>query len=183
MSGVEFSRPVRIDTIGTAPRTIEIVAGPAERVALAQRFGLQTLDRLEADVAILNNGDDIVASGRMRADVVQSCVVTDAPVPARIDEPFALVFRPEDAASAGEDEIELDEGEMDVIFFGGASVDVGEAVAQTLALALDPYPRIGDAEAALRKAGVKDESEVEAEGEAEPGPFGVLAGLKDRLGK
>lgn len=174
MSAEEFSRPVRIDTIGTAPRTFEIAADEGERAALARRFGLQAVERLEAEVAVSLAGADVLASGRMHADVVQSCVATGAPVPAALDEAFSLLFRAEEGGG-GEDEIELDEGEMDVIFFDGASVDAGEAVAQTLALALDPYPRAEDAPGALREAGVVGEDE------AMVGPFGALAGLRDRL--
>jgi len=42
-----------------------------------------------------------------------------------------------------------------VVFYDGASIDVGEAVAETLLLNLDPYPRAPGAEQALRAAGVR----------------------------
>jgi hypothetical protein len=61
---------------------------------------------------------------------------------------------------------------MDVQFHDGTAIDVGEAVAQSLALALDPYPRAPDAEAALKEAGVTSE--------AETGPFAALAALKGK---
>jgi hypothetical protein len=61
---------------------------------------------------------------------------------------------------------------LDIVFHDGAAIDIGEAIAQTLALALDPYPRAPDAEAALKEAGVKSE--------AEAGPFAALAALKAR---
>jgi hypothetical protein len=64
---------------------------------------------------------------------------------------------------------------MDVVFYDLAAIDVGEAVAETLLLSLDPYPRAPGAEAALRAAGVK--------GEEEAGAFGALAGLRDKLKK
>ena len=54
------------------------------------------------------------------------------------------------------------------------AIDLGEAAAQTLALALDPYPRSPGAAAALKEAGVI--------GEGEAGPFGGLAALKGKLG-
>ncbi len=63
-----------------------------------------------------------------------------------------------------------------MVFYDRAEIDVGEAVAETLALNLDPWPRAPDAEAALRAAGVK------REGEEERGPFAALAGLKDKSG-
>jgi hypothetical protein len=103
-------------------------------------------------------------------------VATGEPVLGEIEESFAVHFRPLPAAGGGaEDEVELGEDEMDVIFTDAGQVDVGEAVAQTLALHLDPYPRAPGAEAALKEAGVMDEGEA--------GPFGALAALKDKLGK
>jgi uncharacterized metal-binding protein YceD (DUF177 family) len=106
---------------------------------------------------------------------VQSCVATDADVPASLAESFTIRFRPEPVDRAPEEEVELGEDELDVMFYDGAMIDVGEAVAQTLALNLDAYPRAPDAADALREAGVVDEGTA--------GPFGALAGLKDKLGK
>ena len=175
MSEAEFSRTVRADTIGVEARHLHVGAEEAERQALARRFGLVGLDRLDADVEVIRSSADIIARGRVRAAVRQSCVATGAPVVAEIDESFVVHFRPLPESGGGEDEIELDEEEMDVIFTDSGQVDVGEAVAQTLALHLDPYPRAPGAEAALKEAGVKDEGEA--------GPFGALAALKDKLGK
>ena len=173
MSETEFSRTVRADTIGAEPKLLHLAAEESERAALARRFALVALDRLEADVEVSRGSADIVARGRVRATAAQRCVATGEPVTAEIDEGFTVYFRPPPAS--GEEEIELGEEEMDVIFTDAGQVDVGEAVAQTLALHLDPYPRAPGAEAALKAAGVKDESEA--------GPFGALAGLKDKLGK
>ena len=61
------------------------------------------------------------------------------------------------------------------MFHDGAAIDLGSAVSDTLALALDPYPRSAAAEAALREAGVLSEEEA--------GPFAVLAKLKKGLGE
>lgn len=173
MTQPEFSRTLRADTIGATPRHLSLSATPDERAALARRFGLEALEALTAEVEVERANEDIVATGRLTADVVQSCVVTADPVPARIDEPFAVRFRPEPAQGAAEEEVELGEDELDVMFLDGALVDVGEAVAQTLALNLDPYPRARQAGEALKEAGVLDEGEA--------GPFGALAALKDKL--
>lgn len=169
----EFSRPIRLDTIGTQPRALRIEADENERKALARRFGLTSLGRLEAALNVHSAGEEVIAQGRMQAELVQACVATGAPVPARIEEEFSLRFRPEGTLEDGEAELEAEE--LDTLFYEGSAVDVGEAVAQTLALAIDPYPRANDSAKALRAAGVKDESEA--------GPFGALAGLKDKLRK
>ena len=173
MIAPEFSRPVRIDTLGLEPRSLAIEADQAERSALAKRFGLPGIASLEASAELVRKGVEIVATGRLAASVTQSCVATGEPVEARVDEPFELVFRP--GGGRPDDEVELSEAELDVIFYDGASIDVGEAVAETLALSLDPYPRSPGADAALKKAGVKSEEEA--------GPFGALAALKDQLKK
>ena len=175
MTGPEFSRPVRIDTLGAEPRALTVEASPEERAALAKRFALVEIGRLAADLALSRTGSEIHASGRIAAEVVQSCVASGEPVPAAIDEPFELLFRPVPTAGRPDEEVELSESELDVTFYDGAAIDVGETVAETLALSLDPYPRAPGAEQALKSAGVKSEEEA--------GPFGALAGLRDKLKK
>lgn len=170
----EFSRPVRLDELGGEPRLITIAADEAERAALAARFGLIAVARLEADATLHRDGVLVLAKGRLRAVATQSCVATGEPVPARMDEPFTLRFEP--GVEGRPEEQELDEGDLDVIIYEGGAVDLGEAVAQGLALALDPFPRVADAETYLRAAGVV--TEEEAEGTAlEASPFAALKGL------
>lgn len=178
----EFSRPQRLDTIGAGEHQIHIAAEPGERSALAERFGLKAIDSLTADYAIRRDAQGIVATGHLSAQVVQACVITDDPVPAAIEEDFAIRFLPEEQGEGGEDETELSEDECDIVFYAGGAIDLGEAAAESLALALDPYPRSPRAEAALREAGVISEEEAKRQAE-ESGPFGGLAGLRDKLGK
>ncbi len=173
MSNPEFSRPVAIDTIGEVPRAMTLEAGAGERQALARRFGLVAIDRLSAEISLSRLVDGVKATGRMTATAVQSCVATGVPVPEAVDEPFEILFRPLPVGARPDEEIELDESEMDVAFYEGGAIDLGEAMAETLALAVDPYPRAPGADEALKAAGVKSE--------AEAGPFGALAGLRDRL--
>lgn len=175
MTDPEFSRPVRIDTLGAEPRTLAIEADPEERAALAKRFALPGIARLAAEASLIRDGEEVVATGRIAAEVTQSCVASGEPVGATVDEPFTLVFRPAPGAARPDDEVELSETELDVTFYEGEAIDLGEAVAETLALSLDPYPRAPDAEQALKAAGVKSEEEA--------GPFGALAGLRDKLKK
>jgi uncharacterized metal-binding protein YceD (DUF177 family) len=172
MSNPEFSRPVRIDTIGDKPHGITIGANEQERIALASRFGLISIERLEAEAQVARTGDTImVSSGRLKAAVTQACVASGEPVAATIDEPFDLRFVPE--GGGAEEEIELAEGDLDVIGYEGSAVDLGEAAAQTLALALDPFPRAPNADTALKEAGVIDEESA--------GPFGALKALRDTM--
>ena len=175
MNAPEFSRLVRIDTIGEAPRRLSVEAEEQERIALARRFGLIAIERLAAELMLTRKGGDIAMEGSLSANVVQACAATGAPLEAAVEAPFDLVFRPQPEAAGHEEEVELGPDEMDVVFYDSAMIDVGEAVADTLLLNLDPYPRAPDAEEALRKAGVQSEEEA--------GPFGALAGLRDKLSK
>jgi uncharacterized metal-binding protein YceD (DUF177 family) len=169
----EFSRPERADTIGVEPRTVTVAADETERHRLADRFGIVALERLEATFTLRRDAAGVLAEGRVGASVTQACSVTGEPIAASVDEPVSLRFV--EPVVAG-DEIELDDGAIDTIEIEDGTIDLGEAAAETLALALDPYPRSPAAEAALREAGVKREDEVEN------AAFGGLAALRDRLG-
>lgn len=169
----EFSRTERLDVIGEAPRHVRIEADEGERAALARRFALVAVERLEGDFTLRRSAAGIEAEGRVLAAVVQACSITDAPLTATVDEPFALRFV--QANDHAEDEVELGEDALDTVEIEGGAIDLGEAAAETMALALDPFPRAPGAEQALRDAGVVSEEEA--------GPFGALAALRDRLGK
>ena len=173
MSTPELSRAVRVDTLGDAPRTLSIEADEAERAALAKRFGFVSISRLSAEVALARRGETVAARGAVRAALAQHCVATSEAVDEEVDEAFELEFRPQPASAATDEEIELEAGELDIVFYDGAMIDVGEAVAETLSLAVEAYPRSPRAEEALRSAGVR--KEVEA------GAFAALAALKDKL--
>lgn len=179
MSAAEFSRPVRLDTLGDGPRTVRFAAAPAERAALAERFGLVSIDRLELTAEVSREGAVVLASGGISASVVQSCVATGEDLPATVDAPLALRFLPE-GDPPPDDEIELSEADCDTLSYSGGAADLGEAAAETLLLALDPFPRRADADTALREAGVIAEEDL-APRAAEDGPFAALKALKDRL--
>ncbi|WP_066807973.1 YceD family protein [Sphingomonas asaccharolytica] len=170
---VEFERPQRVDTIGDDARTVEIDADAQERAALAKRFDLIGIEKLTGKFTIRRDAAGIVADGRVQAAVTQACSITGDPLPATVDEQVALRFVAE--ADAGQDEVELGDSDIDVIPYEGGTIDLGEVAAETMALALDPFPRGPNAEAVLKEAGVLSEEQAS--------PFGVLAGLKDKLAK
>ena len=171
----EFSRPFRLDAIGDEPRGVRIEADESERAALAERFGLVSIETLAADATIRREGQRVWAQGRLKGRGVQSCVATGDPIPARVDEPFSLRFDPEGEAAG--DEVELDESDLDLLTYEGGAIDLGEAVAQGFSLALDPFPRVADAEQRLRAAGVQSEDEAE-DARIESSPFAALKALK-----
>jgi uncharacterized metal-binding protein YceD (DUF177 family) len=167
----EFSHPVPLSEIGSKPVRVKLVASDEQRRALARRFDLLSLDALSADVSIRFENDGILAEGKFDAALTQACVASGAPVPAKLSESFTVRFIP-DQEHAPDSEIELEAGDCDTIFHDGRVVDLGETVAQTLGLAIDPFPRSAEAQGALKKAGVKDEHEA--------GPFAALAALRDK---
>lgn len=164
-----FAHQLRLDQIRDGER-LDLVADEAERTAIARRLDLQRLERLEAHVVLAKTGDVVRAKGRLSSSLTQSCVVTGDPVAAHVDEPFEILFTPEPANAAPDEEIELGQSDLDVVFHDGAAIDLGTAIADTLSLSLDPYPRCAGAEAALKEAGVMSEEQAS--------PFAVLAQLK-----
>jgi len=163
-----FSDPLALNAVRDGMR-LDLSPDEAERSAIAERLGLPALERLDAHVTLDRDGERVRARGRIRATLEQSCVATGEPVPASVDEPFDMLFMPEPAGTPDE-EIELSEGDCDVVFHDGAAIDLGGALADTLALSLDPYPRSAGAESRLREAGVMTEDQMS--------PFAALAALK-----
>ena len=169
----EFSRPVLIEKLTAGGTRHHIEMNAEEGVALAKRFDILGVDALSADVTLKSGPKGSVRlDGDLVAQVRQACVVTLAEVPARIAEHFSRAYAP-----AGRDE---EEGTGDITVdleaedppdpLVGNSIDIGEATAEALALALDPYPRAPGAV-----------FETQAEGASgAPNPFAALAVLKDR---
>lgn len=165
----ELSRMVRSDALPAKPTAIE--ANEAERRALAGRFGLPALHALEAEVTLEPDGEKVRATGRLTARFDQLCAVSGEPFANGVDEALALVFVPARGGPVSPDEeIELEAEELDEIEFEGQSIDLGEAIAQSLSLAIDPYAEGPDAQTARVEAGLADE--------AASGPFAALAALK-----
>lgn len=167
MAAPEFSR--RIDVRQADGRTIELSAGADEREAMARRFDLVRIDRLEASVVLSRSGETIEVSGRLDADIVQSCAVSAEDLPVAVRESLGFRFVPA-TDHPPEEEIELDADACDEIEYTGTEFDLGEAVAQSLALAIDPFATGPGAEEARRKAGLM--------GEEDAGPFAALKALK-----
>jgi uncharacterized metal-binding protein YceD (DUF177 family) len=165
----DFAHRLRLDCIASGQR-LDLVADEAERKAVGERLRLASLERLEAHAVLEREGPQIRARGRVRAALEQSCIATGEPVAEHVDEPFDISFLPAPVEGAADAEIELGAEDCDTVFYDGQAIDLGEAIADTLALAMQPYPRSPNAGDALKQAGVLSESEV--------GPFAALAKLK-----
>jgi len=170
----EFSRPVNVGKLGGKMPNYRIEATDAERAALARRFNLVSLDRLVAEITLRREPKGAVRlDGRLEADLVQHCVATLEPVPEHVEDEFVLIYRP-DLDEAEADRLALENPEDEIVEpLIGESIDIGEAVAQELAVAMDPFPRAADAVALLPEA--EDSDDIPAE---RPSPFDLLAKFK-----
>lgn len=164
----EFSRLVPLARLGLEPFRTAIEATPEERERLAERFNLIALDRLAAVVALQRvNGELIRLDATFEAEFVQSCVVTLDPVPGRVAQTFSLIYA---LLEEQQTEIDLDVDEPVVEPLTGDTIDIGEAVAQELSLALPDFPRLEDAVIGPLEAA-----------EAEDSPFAALKRLRRPL--
>ena len=165
----EFSRLLPLERLGEAGASEHIAAGPEERAALARRFGLLALDRLEAELHLTRAEEGLVrVTGRLEAELSQACVVSLEPVHSRLEQSFTSLYS---EAQPGDERRELviePEAEEPPEPIGPEGIDLGEAVVQQFALALEPYPRSPGAEMAESAVG-----ETGA-GLARENPFGVL---------
>lgn len=143
-----------------------IEADERERAALAERFGIVSIEALDARVELELCSKGVRAEGTLQADITQICAVSSEPFPVRIEETISLRFIEAGTASlapSDEDAIDFDvtADDCDEIEHEGESFDLGEAVAQSLGLAIDPYAEGPAANAARRKAGIIKEGEEE----------------------
>jgi len=167
----ELSRMIRTRPLPGGPVVIE--ASAEERAALALRFGLGAVEALRAEVTLEQRPRAIRATGRLLAAIQQPCAISGEDFPVAIDEPIDLRFvEAGQRAPLDAEEIELEADDCDEIEYEGDMFDLGEAVAQTLGLAIDPYAEGPNADAARLAAGIVQEGE-------QLGPLAdLLAGLK-----
>ena len=169
----ELTRMVKARPLPAEPVVIEATA--EECAALAARFALGAVHSLRAEVALEQKPRAICAAGRLKAAIMQPCAISGEDFPVTIDEAVDLRFIEDSGRAMTADEaleIELDADDCDEIAYNGDMFDLGEAVAQTLGLAIDPYAEGPNADAARAAAGIV------AEGD-QRGPLAdLLAGLK-----
>ncbi|QIE55191.1 DUF177 domain-containing protein [Pikeienuella piscinae] len=166
------------DLPGLDGREIEERATETERAAIAEAYGLHDLAALRVEARVAREGrDGWRLDGRLVASATQNCVVTLEPVAAEIDEPFVRRLRPmsEEEAAAQAVEIDLDPEAEDPPEPLGDGVDLGAAALETLALALDPYPRAPGAVFAPRASAPRGVAPLTEE---DVRPFAALRVLK-----
>lgn len=137
----EFSHRLPLVHVPAAGMTLRLEASLTERTALARRLDVLALHALVGDLRLRPGETGVIhVTGLLTAELDQACGITLAPVRQFLREAVAWRLLPEGVEpSDGEDDpddIETEQG----------MADLGEALAQQLSLALDPYPRAPGAE-------------------------------------
>ena len=168
----EFSRLIAVDRVPPEGLSERIEASEDERRALSHRFGLLAIRELTAVLELVPwRRGGIKVKGRFDALVEQTCVVTLDPFEARVLEDITRYFAGQNAPGPTPIVHSVESlGEYEPEVIKGNAVDLGELVAESLGLALDPYPR---------KPGVEFSSWQVEDGEsAARNPFAALQSLK-----
>lgn len=179
----EFHRPYPVDGLCARNVREHLVANGQECAALSKRFDLIAIKALKAEVELHKAvvGEMVAVKGRFTATVVQRCVVTLEPLESELSESFQAYFTHAENIAPSED-LALEEAFAPEAIDADGTVDLGELVAQNLALALNPYSR---REGVVFDAGVlntnsngaaaaKETAKEKAMGE-KPNPFAILA--------
>jgi len=174
--GPPLTRKLRITDID---ETVEhrIEATPDELANIVALLDLVKLEGLTADYRLRRGaGGRIHLAGQLKARATQSCVVTLEPVDTAIDAPIEAEFWPAPLVEELERKAE-DPGYEDLLDWPEAiadgTIDLGPLIYESLATALDPYPK--QAGASFQGS----QGAAAAEG-GESGPFAALKRLKDR---
>lgn len=172
-----LSRTFKVDEIRDGASG-EVAATKAEMEAIARLLDLVSLAGLTLDYRLTQlGGGRLHLAGRLSAKVTQTCVVSLDPVETSLDLPVEIEFWPASLVAEFERSAEgsthheiLDWPEAVV----DGQIDLGPVMYETLATALDPYPK---------KEGVSFEwsqGEPQAALAEKSGPFAALAALKRR---
>ncbi|MBK5198551.1 MAG: DUF177 domain-containing protein [Methyloceanibacter sp.] len=172
-----ISRPLKVEQIRDGASG-EIEATPSEMADIARMLDLVELAALAFTYHLHHGaGGRLHMSGRLKAAVTQTCVVSLDPVEATLDVPVEVEFLPVSLIEELEQSVEETGGSGLLDWpepISGGKIDLGPVIYETLATALEPYPK---------REGVSFDSsqgapEVGAAGGT--GPFAALAGLKRR---
>src|SRR5262245_41303297 len=160
-----------VEDIPATGLSVERTADAEERLAVAAGLDLVALSRLTARYQItpLSLGR-YKLTGELQALVEQTFVVTLEPVSSEIADTYAATYwPPETMPEPAKGQVALN-GEPDPEAIVAGSIDVGRIVFESLAAAIDPFPRVPGA--------VFDGPLSTPAGDKPDSPFAVLANLK-----
>lgn len=166
-----FDAIVRVDRLPSGGRSVDVALDAETQAALAVQLNILSVEGFQAKLTVTPLRGGIRALGRLSALITQASVVSFEPVAQDIDEPIDRVFLPEAAdhkpTPGSEVFIDLEDDDFPD-HIDGPEVDLSALIIETLALAIDPYPRLDDEN--LDSLGIKPD--------VEESPFAALAKLK-----
>jgi uncharacterized metal-binding protein YceD (DUF177 family) len=150
--------------------------GPVREV-LAGRLGVLSVDEFAAEIEAVPFDGGVRVAGHLTARLHQACVITLEPVAQTIEVTLDRTFlrgpgpdKPPSAPIPGPGEYVPPERVDPPDWFEGDWIDLDVFLLETVALALDPYPRADNARLQT----------PEQENHEPDSPFAVLAGLKTK---
>jgi hypothetical protein len=163
---------VRREDVPETGLNLALKADEEVRARLAVLAGVPSVPQLGVNADVMRHGEGLRAAGRLTARVAQTCVVTLEPIENPIDEPFDVLFLPQDVAGAAPADPgpeKVDDTREPLI---NGAADLGAVATEFFLLGINPYPR---------KPGA--EFSGPAEDRAADSPFASLSRLKGRDGQ
>ncbi len=171
----EWSHKIDVGALPDGPFEKTITADETQRRDLARRIGVKSVEDAVADVTVTRAAGTRTwhVTGRVRANVIQSCVVTMADIRQMIDEPFDAWFADKDAAisltRARHDkmsqyldaEVPMLDEEDDPEPVVNNQIDLGEVAAQFMSLGVNPYPHAAGVNPEVTEKMLEDEGVAE----------------------
>ncbi len=163
---------IGLDRIST--KALNVTLEPDSEVCanLAKRFYLVSLADFIGEATLFAQGQDVLVSGWVKALPTYNCRVSNATYASSVETSFNLLFRAEVEANP-HSELELSINDLDIEPLDPAGIDIGEVAAQSLGLALDPWPRAHDVDTVLPELGIITEEAAALV----RNPFAKLKGL------
>lgn len=163
---------IRLDSMPVAGRDLDIAVDREAREVIAAQLEVTAVDRLQVKLHAVRFRGGIRVTGQLRALVTQPSVVSLDPVTEDIEEAVDRIFLPGgEKAYAGKADAEVFvdlEGDDMPDHFEGNEADLSDLIIETLALSIDPYPRLKGESVGI--AGDEDDEE--------DSPFAGLKALK-----
>lgn len=171
-------RPVVISKIPKKGVRMNITLSAQESENVCVFYQLQNIAMFEAQLFLeKKTTTKLRLSGKVRANIVQTCVLSLEPVTAMVDEEIDMTLVPSEAFEHFRENLD-DEGSLALLMesdvpdtYSNDYINVGSYILEYFALGLDPYPQVRNA--------VFEEPEGAAD--KEPSPFAKLAVLKDGM--
>ncbi len=165
-----FRHVISLDQISDIPQHVELAPTAAERAAIAERLQLPAIASLKAALDVHATARGISVVGQLVAHFDYACRVTREPFAAELTEPVHVLFTTEELPDpTSENYVQAG---VELLPLEHQGVDLAELVVESLALALDPYPRGPSADAALVALGILTEEQAQAQSS----PFAALQG-------